>query len=285
MPNTGGTSPGYGGGGSHHRSPFRRLIRQTRQAVPGDEGGRFRSPPYLSFDPAIEAERRAAQRSLEDIAQDTRIGARRTRQDFRTTRGDIRTDFRRFRGDTRRGERRELQQLGYQRADVAKEGRRGQRDFNLRLSALTRHFTQLQGQHLQQANAYGSLDSGTMAASNAARAQNYAIERRPIDIGKARLRQDTLTSFQRIATARHQTQADADRDVRRAREDKKHDVRLVKQDYRRTIKDLHIKLNRAIREQRIGDIDLIKQEIYAARRQPGGKSKFSKYGKKSKKDK
>jgi hypothetical protein len=276
---TGGTSPG--GGGGKHRSPFRRLIRNTRTAIPGDQGGGFRSPPYLSFDPAIEAERRAAQRSLGDIAQDTRIGARRTRADYRTTTGDIRQDWRRGRSDVRQEGRRAIQGLEYQRQDTARTGRRGQQDFKLQLEALTRRFTQLAGQHFQQANVYGTLDQGTMAASDAARAQNEQFARKPIELGQQRLREDTLTAFERIATGKRQVRADVKEESKELRQDKKHDLKLAKQDYNRTIKDLHIKLNRAVREQRIGDIDLIKEEIFAARRNKPGT--FSKQGKKKKK--
>jgi hypothetical protein len=283
----GGTSAGGGGGhGGHHGSPYRRLIRLTRpnQIAPHDGGGPFHSPPYLSFDPALEADRRAAQRSVIDIGQDTRTAARRSRRDFRTTRADIRTDFRRNRADVRKEGRRQLQDIGYQRQDTRRELGRGKQDFGLQLAALTRRFTQMAGQHLQQAAAYGSLDSGTMGASDAARAQNFAFERQPLDINLQRLKQDSRTTFGRLETAAHQTRSDVRQEVQRGRQDRRHDVRLARQDYHRTIKDLHIKLSRAIREQRIGDIDIIKQEIYAARNSPGGKNQFSKYGKKTGKD-
>lgn len=277
---SGGTSPG-GGGGGHRRTPLRRLIRLSRNAVPSNEGGRFHSPPYLSFDPAIEAERRAAQRGLTDIAQDTRIAGRRAAQDFRTTRRDLRIDLRRGLSDFRRDLNRGRQDIGFQRQDTRREARRGRQDFRLQLGAINRHFSQLAGQQVQQANLQGVLDSGTMSAAAVARARNKAIAQQPIKIGLQRLAQDTRTTMGRLGIQEQRLEKDIDVGRSRLRKDIKHDKRLAKQDYRRTIKDLHNKLARAIREQRIGDIDLIKEEIFAARRSRPGH--FSKYGKKNKK--
>jgi hypothetical protein len=96
-----------------------------------------------------------------------------------------------------------------------------------------------------------------MAASDAARAQNQAWARQPILQGKERLREDTLTSMQRLGTARRQLVSDARREGKRLKQDTRHDLKLARLDYNRTIRDLHIKLQRAIREQRIGDVDLI----------------------------
>lgn len=269
------------GGGGHKRSPLRRLIRMSRNAIPADEGGKFRAPPYLSFDPAIEAERRAAQRGLTDISQDSRIAGRRARQDFRTTIRDLNIDRRRGMGELRRGLQRGRQDIRFQRQDTRRAAQRGRQDFGLQLQAINRHFSQLAGQQVQQANAQGVLDDGTLDAASVARARNKAIARQPIDIGLQRLNQDTTTNLQRLDVQQGRLEQDTRIGRRELRQDTKHDKRLAKQDYKRTIKDLHNKLARAIREQRIGDIDLIKEEIFAARRSRPGH--FTKYGKKDKK--
>lgn len=237
---------------------FHRINRTARQAFhPSDGAGPYRTPPFLTFDPAIESERRAAQRGLRDTAQDVRRAARRSRRDIHTQLRDIHTE-----------KKRGLQDIGFEKADVRLQRQRGRQDFNLQLDSLTRKYTQLGNTQLQAANAAGVLDSGTSAASAAARAQNFAFERTPIDIGRARLEEDTQTALERLGVQQH-----------RLVQDVRHDRRLTKREGRQTLQDLYSQLERAIREQRIGDVDLIKQEIFDARqRNPGQFSKMGRRG-------
>jgi serine phosphatase RsbU (regulator of sigma subunit) len=257
---------------------LRRIVRTTRRMNPSDGQGPYRTPPFLSFDPAIEAERRAAIRGLRDTGQDTRIAARRAKRDLQTELKDLRVTRKRGFQDLKRDKSRSLRDIGFEKADVRLGRERGMEDFSMRLNALTRQFTQLGRSQTQAANAQGVLGGGTAAASAAAREQNLAFARQPLDIGAARLDEDARIALERLGIQAEDVRQDTTRGRKRLKQDVRHDSRLARRDYGRTLTDLYNQLERAIREQRIGDVDLIKEEIFNARQNNPGA--FSKYGKK-----
>lgn len=247
-----------------------------------DVGGKGRWPPELAYDPAIRAEQRAAARGLLDTAQDTRISLRQGRQDLRTTLRDLATDLRRGRRDARIGLRRGLQDIGFERQDVRREGRREQQDLGLQMDALVRRFGQQGEAQRQAAAASGVYDAGTRAASEQARASNLAFARKPIDIAQRRVGQDVDTALGRLGTQAGRLRRDTRIGLRDLRQDVRHDRRLARRDFRRTRRGLYNSLERAIREQRIGNVDLLQQAIFDARsRAPGV---YSKLGRKAGKD-
>lgn len=262
---------------SRERNSLRRLVRTSRQGSnPGGGSGPYRTPPFLSYDPAIESERRAAERALRDTAQDTRIAARRARTDLRTELRDLRTTRRRGVQDIRTSRQRGLREVRYGREDTRTQFERGQQDFGLQLDSLTRRFSALGRSHTQIANAQGVLDGGTAEASAAARERNLEFAQQPIFLGQQRLTEDTERALGRLDTQAGDIRQDTKRERKRLVQDVRHDTRLTHRDYRQTLRDLHNQLQRAIREQRIGDIDLIKQEIYNARQNKPGT--FNEYG-------
>lgn len=272
------------GGKKSGPNPYRRLVRTARNVNPFDSGG---GPGYLQYDPAIEAERRAAQRALEDTAMDVRLNARRARADFRTSLRDMKLQKRRDISDYRRELRRTLQGLRYTArdtrlearrglADISREQQYGREDFERQLGVLTRAYANLGQAQTQTASAYGVLDAGTAAQAKVARQRNFAEQKEPLVVSlerlgqesalaRQRLLEDTERTLGRIGTAKRQARRDTHRTIKRTRKDTRHDIKLTRRDYRRTIKDLYHQLERAIREQRIGDADLIKQEIFNAR--------------------
>jgi hypothetical protein len=289
---TGGTSPGHSGGSRHHGggkkkgkgNALRHFLRHPPTVnelthIPGD----VNQPKFLTFDPSIEAERRAAARGLLDTRQDTRRQLRQGRQDYRTSRRDIRVQKRRGIKDIRTGRRqgmqdfatqltRGLEDIAFKRQDTIRSAQRGQQDFAIQLHNLVRNFNTLGGQQAQAANASGLYGDGTAQAAAQQRSKNLAVARQPIDVGMQRLQQDETTQLSRLGTETGRLEEDVGRgahrllsssrlQARRLRGDTRHDLRLNRQDFHRNRQQLRTSLERAIREQRIGNIDLLQQEL------------------------
>lgn len=243
-----------------------------------EQVGGYYAPPEMSFDPAIEAERRAGRRGLHDIQQDIRIEGRRDKQDLSQALRDIRTKRKRGFQDLSTDYARGQQKLGFQQHDANLRAQRAREDFGTQLANLTRQFSVLGRRQAQAANAAGTLEGGTLAAAAQARQGNFEIGKQQIDVARARTEQDLASALARIGIARHQLRQDTGRERTRLTADTHRDQRLSVQDFRRGKKDRYLKGQRAVREQKISDLDLLKQEIYQARQnRPGA---FTKYGKK-----
>ena len=247
----------------------------------GGSVGPYTSPPFMSYDPQIEAERRAGRRGLKDILKDTKIEGIRAGQDLHQALRDTRVKAQRGRQDINTQAFRGNQKLGFQASDARLRAGRNIEDFHTQLSNLTRQFATLGHQQAQQANVAGVLDAGTLAAGAQQRAQNFAIARQPIDTGIARTKEDLGTALGRIGIARHQLGVDTGRARTRLRQDTKRDRRLSRQEFKRGKQDRGIKRQRAKREQAISDTNLLVEEIYNARQNHPGV--FGKYGKKQNK--
>jgi hypothetical protein len=228
--------------------------QQNKPKQPKNQG--FRAPPFLSYDPSIEAERRSQQRGLKDVLHDTS-----------RARGYAKTDYAQKLGDINLAQSRGTEEIGQKFArgneDITTRLTRGTEDFSNQLTGLIRDFQVKGSQQTQAANAAGVLDPSTQAASAARRAENLAIARKPIDTGQQRLNQDTSLAQTRLGQ-------DVNLATGRLGQDTTRETGLAGTDLNRAVTDLAIKKRRATREQKIGNVDLLQQEIFDARqRKPG----------------
>lgn len=225
-------------------------------------GGGFKMPPFMTFPPSINAQRRAQQRGLKDILQDTGRAETMAREDAAQKGADIATSSSRGYQDI--GQR-------YSRGveDITQRQQRGEEDFTAQLGGLIRSFQVRGREQRQAANQAGVLGGSTEQAAAARRGENLAVARRPIDVGRQRLQEDTTQGLSRLGE-------DVSIASGRLGEDTARDTRLSGVDLNRTVSDLLTKRNRAIREQRLGDIDLIQEAIFQARQMKPGA--FTQYG-------
>jgi hypothetical protein len=220
----------------------------------------FDLPPLFSYDPSILSELRASERGLKDIKQDTRTDLKQARQDRRTQLRDLAVDLRRGRRDIQREKGRGLRDIGYQRSDVKTSAARTQQDLGMRLDDIVRSFSQQGTRQFEAA-------TGTLAAAAKARASNLAIAREPIDIERGRVTEDLSRDLGRLGVSADDLREDARIQATRLRKDSKHDKMLTKRDFRRFRRDGRTQVQRAEREQRIGQLDLIQQAIFGAQQQ------------------
>lgn len=255
LPQYGPAPPGYqspyGSGGSG-TSPY-----------PQTYGG-YTQPDEFSYDPALEAQRRAAQRALEDTTQDIGIAEHQAKQDYKTSQKDLRISKRRGLSDIRRGKQRGMQDLRLRRRDVGLDASRAREDFNTRLSNLVENYRRKGNVDRQQLNVSGQAEGGAVQASANRRLADFLRDKAPIDTGLARVNQDEAIANQRLDITQGRLRQDTRQDKTRLKQDVRHDMKLNKRDLKRTKKDLALQLQRAIREGTFTDIDLIKQEIYQA---------------------
>ena len=228
------------------------------------------SPPFLSFDPALEAEQRALERGLENLLQDTARERKYAKKDAAQTIEDLEQDRKRGLGDIGQERHRGLRDIGTRKEDIQRDATRGREDFSTRLRNLI-HNSAVQGkQQYQAANAAGVLDSSTQEASAAARAGNLARARAPIDTGLTRLNENEMTALEKLATTRGDLLRDTGEASHELRQDVRHDIGLTEQQLRRQQRDIKLRRQRAREEEAIGQVDLETQQIFDAReRNPG----------------
>lgn len=258
---------------------FRKIKRTVHQIDPydGGKGGHLQSPPMFTFDPQLEFQRGSQQRGLIDQGRDTIIQARQAHKDTKTQLGDIRYEAKTQRQDVHRSLERSLQESGLRRTDTKLKRERSREDFGRQLDLLTRRFQSQAGNQFQQANAYGVLGGGTEDASAVARSRNQALSEQEINLDRTRMEQDVQTNLGRISDAERRAQEDAARAQQRISHDQRHDVKITRREYHQQLGSLYRELERAIREQRLGDVALLQQEIYQARdRNPNAISKTGK---------
>lgn len=236
-------------------------------------GGMTEPPPY-TYDPAIDAERRAIERGLEDTLRDTALERKYARKDFKVDRRSDKLQKRRTLADLLRESRRGTQDIGLRTADVQQRAARGQADFTSQLQDLSRRFNTLGQNQAQNANAAGVLEGGTMRAAAAKRASNEALAQAPILTASQRLGQDTQTALNRLAIDQTRLNQDIGQDRFQTRQDFRFNRRLAGRDLNRDLTQLKLERQRAKREALIGDTDLLSQAIYQARaNRPGVFSK------------
>lgn len=248
---------------------FRKLRKQVKSLEAYSSGGS--GAPQYTFDPALEYQRGTQARGLLDQGDDALIAARQLRRDSRTQLKDIRYAARTGRQDIARNLERGLEGVGFKKEDVRTKRARGREDFGRQLDLLTRKYQQLAGVQRQQGNAYGTLGGGTSEASAVARARNEQIAADTINTNLARLEEDSTLNLGRLSGQAEDYREDALRAQQRLRRDRRHDVRLTKRGQKGELRRLRRELNRAVREQRFGDIALRQQQIYQKKQnRPGG---------------
>ena len=252
---------GAGTGGTEY-NPGQPSPKPT-PASPETEG----RPPDFTYDPSIEAQRREAQRGLEDTEADTKTKTHFAQTDLKTALRDLHVKAKRGRQDINRSANRAQRKLGYQETDANTRAGRANEDFNRSLSNIARGFGQLGHRQAEQANAAGVLDRGTMTAAATARAGNQAVAEEPIHIAQQRTGEDLLTTLKRIGTGRQETEADQNRSLARLAQDVKHERQGAKRETSRKEFGYTREEERARREGQYKNVDLIAQEIYAARQE------------------
>lgn len=266
--NSGGVGPGGGGGGNGgggNSGGHKGLPKHLRHLIHSIYQEPNTPLPALAADPNIDAQRRAAQRGLEDLLVKLHRQGHQARQDAHTTIQDTRVQARRSKHDIQRGRRRDILSIQQHRQDTRRSLTRGEQDFHTKLASLVQNFGNQASAQGQAANAAGVYDAGTLAASSAARATNFARERQPLDIARQRLQQDTRTNLGRLGIQARQTRTDAAQNLLRLGQDTQHDIHLTRRDLGRQIQDFRTQRQIGIREQRIGNADYLNSEIYSAR--------------------
>ena len=238
-------------------------------------------PPFLSYDPAIDAERRALGRGAKDLKRDTRRSYKVNRQDFTQRQSDLESSRSRGMADFAEQLSEGLRDIGFRRTDLGTSAQRGRDDFATQLSGVIRGFDTLKGQQAQAANASGVMGGSTLRAAAARRRGNLKVARQPIDTGVQRLEEDYTRGLGRLDVTQSDLYGDINTGQQRLGEDVARDSLLAQRDFKRNKFDLRTKLQRGIREQRIGNLDLKNQAIFQARQlRPGA---FNKYGAKKNK--
>jgi hypothetical protein len=150
------------------------------------------NPPPGTYDPAIDAQVRAAQRGYGDLGQDYTVGKTRAQDDYLTATQNDQTDYRNALGDLTQSHDRSLSDLLLGRT-------RGTEDYNTSLTNLDRGYQNLgnaQGGTITQAG--GGFQGGALLQALQKRQANEAIDRAPIDTGYNRFLTDSQTQEGRI---------------------------------------------------------------------------------------
>lgn len=233
-------------------------------------------PPQFTFDPALEAQRRAAERGLEDTEADVRKKQRYEGVDWRQNRRDITTKTKRGRADLNRDLSRGNEDLSTKETDVQRDAQRSREDFQTRLNNVSREFGELAERQAEAANAAGVNDSGTSAAAAAARARRQLQEEEPIHTAKSRMEEDLVGVLSKIGTERGRLGEDYGTGMDRLVQERDRSRLLEGRRHGRTMFDLKTERERARREGAITDADLLEQQIWQARENhPGAFKKWA----------
>lgn len=236
----------------------------------------FSQPPIGTYDPSIEAQRRATERGLQQTLQDTKTERKRTLQDLQQQLHDLAVNKKRGKQDINRSLSRGLQDIGTRRSGINLRASRGNEDFQMNLEALARSYDRRAGAQTQAENAAGLIGGGAFQASANKRATNYALDRQPLDIAHQRLGEDVSRALTGLQTDQQRLQQDSSRSLTRLRADTRHDSKLARRDANRKLTDIHRQRQRAKLEATITNADLIQQEAFdAQQRHPQA---FTKYG-------
>lgn len=182
--------------------------------------GSLPRPPVSTYDPAIDASERAAQRGFGDLTLDTATGNTRAASNY----GIGLEAINRQRGyglaDLSRSEARGNEDIGFQRSDIERGyGRnvadvnrgyarnltdlltsrtRGTEDYGVNIAGVERQFHQLAGRQAQSAAAAGVAAGGPLLQALQKRTENEALTRKPIDTGYDRFMSDSSLAESRL---------------------------------------------------------------------------------------
>lgn len=143
-------------------------------------------PPSGTYDPALDAQERAAGRGFGDLQQDTGRDQGRLTEDFALGVRDVEQSF------------------GRGRDDLATALQRGEQDYGSSTQNLVRSYGRLGDAQAQQAQQAGVVGGGTLAAALRARQENQGLEQGVLDTGIGRFREDNARSLGRITEDRDQ---------------------------------------------------------------------------------
>jgi hypothetical protein len=225
----------------------------------------FPQPPFLTYNPEIEAKRRAAQRGLEDTEENVKTKLHFGHRDLLQALQNIHVGAARHRQDIGRESQRGQQKLSFEEQDAKTRAARANQDFDSQLANIGRQFAQLGHRQSEGANAAGVNDAGTQAAASAARGRNQSLAEAPVNTARERTNEDLYTALSRIAGARGELEQDAGRSLTRLGQDTHRERRLAGRQYGREGFEGKREVGRARREQAISNIDLLTQEVYNAR--------------------
>ena len=177
-------------------------------------------PPLGTFDPALEAQRHASRRGLEDLIQDIQSSEGHAREDLTTQLANYLRQFQRGGEDLDTTLQRGIRDLGLSRtrgiedftlqgeaverargrgiSDLTLAGARAGEDFDYAGRKLGREYGMLGSRQAQQINATHQIRGGALAASAAKRAGNQAFEFEPIQRTHSRQLQDITTKQGRL---------------------------------------------------------------------------------------
>jgi hypothetical protein len=162
------------------------------------------NPPPGTYDPAIDAQVRAAQRGYGDLGQDYTVGKTRAQDDYLTASQNDQTDYRNALGDLTQTHDHSLSDLTQSHdrslSDLLLGRTRGTEDYRTNLSTLARNYQNLgnaQGGTITQA-AGGTFQGGALLQALQKRQANEAIDRAPIDTGYNRFLSDSQTQEGRV---------------------------------------------------------------------------------------
>jgi hypothetical protein len=137
-------------------------------------------PPTGSYDPALDAQRRAASRGLQDTEADTGIANTRDTVDYGLNRDDV------LRAQTRGLE------------DLTTSRDRGYGDVDRQVAVLQRGYQTLAGNQRQQFQAHGLAYGGAALQAAAKRQANEAFDQQPLDVARARIGEDFTRQSARL---------------------------------------------------------------------------------------
>lgn len=126
--------------------------------------------PAGSYDPALDAQRRAATRGLGDVRQDISTGNVRDTVDY-----------------------------GLGREDILRDQRIAQEDYDRNRAMLQQSFQSLANRQRQQAAAAGVLSGGIALEAARKRAAAQAQQQQVLDVGKQRFDENISTALGRLA--------------------------------------------------------------------------------------
>jgi hypothetical protein len=229
-------------------------------------------PPAGSYDPALDAELRAAQRGYGDVQADTELATSRAAQDYGLGTDTIRRDTSRSLQDIATARANELagytQSTGNELADYTQSMANEQAGYDRNTALLSRQFQQLAGQEAQGARQAGVLSGGIALLSAAKHDSNQQVEQQGYDLSHGQaVAGMNLTHQQAVAAANlaHE-QALAGYDTATSRTGENQDLALgdAGLTYNRGVSDRETALSRAGRENTAFGLDVGAQKAYQA---------------------
>jgi hypothetical protein len=242
--------------GKTNKLPGQRSLKPTTNPIV--------RPPAGTYDPALDAQMRAAERGFQDLRIDTEQGNERANTNYYQSLGDINQrdteqsfDFQQQADATDRSFSRSL-------SDLLRDRARGGEDYGEAIKGLQRNYQRLGNVQAEQATASGQTQGGALAAALRARTENEAIERKPIDTNFQRFTQDSATAEARNREDFALSNADINRRWQRASGDLQRARGDAAQSYQYGVSDRAMQLARGSRELGFYGQDVNAQRLYQA---------------------